>query len=146
MSKDAEQDPKPALMASPELTAKEKEAIEAEARAEVVADLKAAAMEQYKEQAKLKIQGEMMFRAGKNSKGKNTEKVLLDLASYPKYIMLDGAVYHSGRTYNVDQGVAAVLREQMDRGWNQEAARLGDKIVDINYKRKVLNRNGLQLQ
>lgn len=144
--KDAEENPQMAAISSPELTDAEKATIEAAAREEVIADLKAAAMEKYKEQAKLKIQGEMMFRAGKNSKGKDTQKVVLDLASYPKFIILDGAVYHSGKTYNVDSGVAAVLRDQMDRGWTQEASRMGEKIVDVNHRRKVLGRNGLQLQ
>lgn len=144
--RDAEEDQKMAAISAPELTDEEKAEIEVAAREEVIADLKASAMEKYKEQAKLKIQGEMLFRSGKNSKGKDTQKVVLDLASYPRFIILDGAVYHSGRTYNVDSGVAAVLRDQMDRGWAQEAARMGEKIVDVNHRRKVLGRNGLQLQ
>ena len=127
------------------LTEKEKLKLEAQARAEVIKDLKKAESERFLKAAKDRIQAEVMFGSGKDDSGDDLATIQLDLASFPKYIMLDGQVYHSGRSYTKRTAVINVLREQMARGWEQEAARLGERVVDVNYKRKVLGRNGLQL-
>lgn len=129
---------------SAELTEKEKLALEAEARAEVLKDLKAAAKLEFKEAAKRRIQAEQMFSSGKDDSGEDLDTIKLDLASYPRYIILDGTVYHSGRSYTKKRSVIAVLKDQMSRGWRQEAARLGEKTEMVMQRQKTLTHNGLQ--
>jgi len=109
---------------SVELTEEEKLELEKEARAEVMKQLKAAQSKRFKLAAKQRIQAEMLFRSAKDSKGEDLITVELSLASHPKFLILDGAVYHSGRKYKVARGVAAVLLDQMHRGWEQEYARI----------------------
>ena len=131
---------------SVELTEKEKLAIEKEARAEVLKTMKADAKEAFKEAAKKRIEADMMFSAGKDDKGEDLGTIDLYLASTPKYIMLDGAVYHSGRTYTKKKSVIAVLADQMDRGWRQEEARRGEKVENFVYEsKKVFGKNGLRV-
>lgn len=126
------------------LTEAEKLEIEKEAKAEFQKELKAQAKKEFKEAAKRRIKAEAMFSSGKDDSGDELDTVHLELASYPKYIILDGAVYHSGVTYTKKRAVISVLKDQMDRGWRQEAARMGDKVENTMQRRKVLGRLGLQ--
>ncbi len=126
-----------------ELTEKEKLALEAEARREVAADIKASKKKEFKAAAKKRLQAEAMFKSGKDDKGEDLDTVELQLASWPKYIILDGTVYHSGRKYTKRKAVIAVLKDQMDRGWRQEAARLGERTDWVAQKQMVLSRGGL---
>ena len=128
------------------LTEKEKLAIEAEVRAEIAKELKAAAKKDFKAAAKLRIQAETMFRSGRDDSGEDLDTIDLQLASYPKFIMLDGTVYHSGKKYTKKKSVIAVLKDQMDRGWRQEAARLGEKMEMVAQRRTLVNRYGTQIQ
>jgi hypothetical protein len=128
-----------------ELTEKEKLKLEAEARQEVAAAIKAAKMKEFKNAAKKRLQAETMFRNGKDDGGEDLDTVDLVLASHPKFIILDGAVYHSGRKYTKKRSVVAVLKDQMDRGWRQEAARLGERTDWVEQKQKLLTRNGLMM-
>lgn len=114
-----------------ELSEAEKIKLEAEAKKEVMAAIKAAKMKDFKAAAKKRLQAEVMFKAGKDDSGEDLDTVDLLLASHPKYIMLDGTVYHSGRKYTKKKSVVAVLKEQMDRGWRQESARRGEKVEDL---------------
>lgn len=107
-----------------ELTEAEKLKLEAEAKAEVLKALKLSKAKAFKQAAKQRIQAEMLFRSAKDSTGADVVTVSLLLASHPKYIMLDGAVYHSGRKYSVSKAVASVLLDTMHRGWEQEYARI----------------------
>lgn len=109
---------------SVELSEAEKLELEKEARTEVMKALKASKAKAFKAQAKKRLQAEMLFRNGKDDSGEDLVTVALHLASHPKYIMLDGAVYHSNRKYTVRRAVATVLLDQMHRGWEQEEARL----------------------
>ncbi len=128
------------------LTKAEKAQLEAEAKAEFQKELKAEAKKKFKEAHKKKLQAAVMFSAGKDDSGEDLATLKLELASYPKYIILDGTVYHSGRTYTKKRGVIAVLADQMDRGWRQEAARLGEKLEMTHERRTIINRYGAQLQ
>lgn len=128
-----------------ELTEEEKIKLEAEARTEVAQSMKLAKMKQFKAAAKKRLQTEAMFRHGKDDKGQDLDTVDLNLASYPKFIMLDGVMYYSGRRYTKSRAVVQVLKDQMDRGWRQEAARLGEKTEWVEQKQKLLSRQGLQL-
>ncbi len=128
-----------------ELTEKEKIALEKEARQEVAAAIKAAKMKDFKLAAKKRIQSEAMFRHGKDDTGEDLISIDLQLASYPKHIILDGVIYTSGRRYTKKRSVIAVLNEIMHRGWQQEAARLGERTDWAEQKQKVLSRNGLQM-
>lgn len=128
-----------------ELTEDEKIKLEAEARMEVAKALKAAKMKEFKNAAKKRLQEEAMFRNGKDDSGEDLATIDLVLASYPKYITLDGARYYSGRKYTKRKAVIAVLQDQMDRGWRQEAARMGERTEWVEQKQKLLTRNGLQL-
>lgn len=130
---------------SAELSENEKAEIEAEARREVQEALKAAKKKDYKAQLKKRIKSEAMFRSGKDDKGNDLDTIDLVLASYPQYIILDGAVYHSGKRYTKNRNVIAVLKDQMDRGWRQEAARMGEKTDWVAQKQKLLTRGGLQI-
>lgn len=109
---------------SVELTEAEKLNLETEAKAEVLAALKASKAKAFKAQAKKRLQAEIMFRNGQDEKGQDMLTVDLLLASHPKFITLDGARYYSGRKYTVSRGKAQVLLDQMHRGWDQEEARL----------------------
>lgn len=128
-----------------ELSEKEKLKLEAEARREVAEAIKAAKAKEFKAAAKKRIQSEAMFRNGKDDGGEDLDTVELTLASHPKFIILDGAVYHSGKKYSKKRSVIAVLKDQMDRGWRQEAARLGEKTEWVEQKQKLLTRNGLMM-
>jgi hypothetical protein len=55
---------------------------------------------------------------------------------------LDGVRYHSGRTYKVKRQVAAVLKDQMDRSWRQEAARLGEPVDNLVQRRMIVSARG----
>lgn len=46
--------------------------------------------------------------------------VFLQLAGFSNYIMLDGTQYFHNEVYHVEPAVAAVLVEQMTRGWAHE--------------------------
>lgn len=46
--------------------------------------------------------------------------VFLQLAGFSNYIMLDGTQYFHDNVYHVEPAVAAVLVEQMTRGWAHE--------------------------
>jgi len=129
---------------SGELTDAEKKEIEAQARTEVAASIKNSKMKAYKAQVKKQLLAQQMFSEGKDDKGNNTVDVDLYLASYPKWIMLDGKRYHHGRRYRVKAGVASVLMEQMSRGWEQEEARRGEKVELLPATQKILGKNGLK--
>jgi len=128
-----------------ELTEAEKKKLEAEAKKEVAVAIKAAKMKDFKSAAKKKLQAEAMFRNGKDDSGEDNDTIELNLASYPKWVTLDGVRYYSGRKYKKRKAVIAVLKDQMDRGWRQEAARLGEKTEWVAEKQKLLSRNGLQM-
>lgn len=130
---------------SVELTEAEKTKLEAEAKREVAAAIKIAKMKDFKNAAKKRLQAEAMFRNGKDDSGEDLDTVELNLASYPKWITLDGTRYYSGMKYKKRKGVIAVLKDQMDRGWRQEAARLGEKTEWVEQKQKLLSRSGLQM-
>lgn len=129
---------------STELTAAEKKKIEQEARDEVAVQLKASKAKAYKEQALRKAQSESILRNAQNQKGEDMVEIEMDIASHPKFITLDGARYHSGRKYTVTKGVADVLREQMNRGWEEEDRRLNDNIASERQRHRkfMLNRKG----
>lgn len=112
---------------SVELTEAEKLQLEKEARAEVLKQMKLSESKRFKAAAKQRIQAEMLFRSAKDATGGDLCTVSLMLASHPKFIMLDGAVYHSGRKYSVTKPVASVLLDQMHRGWEQEYARISSE-------------------
>jgi hypothetical protein len=107
-----------------ELSESEKLALEKEAKAEVLKQIKLSKAKAFKQAAKDRIKADMLFRSAKDATGADLVTVALMLASHPKYIMLDGAVYHSGRKYTVTRPVASVLLDQMHRGWEQEYARI----------------------
>lgn len=112
-----------------ELTEAEKRKLEADARKEVAKAVKLAKMKEFKAAAKVRLQKDAMFKHGKDADGKDLVEVQLALASYPKWIMLDGVMYHArAKPYKVTKDVAAVLLDQMDRGWRQEEARRGEKV------------------
>ncbi len=125
-----------------ELTEGEKRKLEAEAKKEVAAALKASKMKDFKAAAKKRIQSETLFKVGKDDKGEDLQTVDLVLASYPKWIILDGTYYFSGKRYVKRAGIAAVLREQMARGWEQEEARRGEKAEWRDPRKKVLGHDG----
>lgn len=132
---------------SVELTDKEKSELEAEARREVVKQLKESKKKAFKEQAKVKAQSEQLFRSAQDEKGEDLVEVQLTLASHPKYIMLDGKVYHSRpKPYKVTKAVASVLIDQMQRGWDQEAARMPNESGEIQKHMREfrLGKNGLK--
>ena len=112
-----------------ELTEAEKRKLEADARKEVAKAVKLAKMKEFKAQAKKRLQSEAMFKHGRDAEGNDLVEVQLALASHPKWIMLDGVMYHArAKPYKVTKSVAAVLLDQMDRGWRQEEARRGEKV------------------
>ncbi len=123
---------------SADLTEQEKIELEAEARAEVALAMKKSKMKAFKAAAKKRLQAEAMFSEGKDETGKDLVVVDLQMASHPKWIMLDGKRFHSGRSYRVRKEVASVLLDQMDRGWRQEEARLGEKKEFFRDTRKTL--------
>jgi hypothetical protein len=51
---------------------------------------------------------------------KQTVPIMLQLAGHAQYIMLDGKQFHTDQIYHVTPDVAAVLIEQMNRGWAHE--------------------------
>ena len=108
-----------------------KKKLEAEAKREVAAAIKASKVKEYKASLKKTIHAAAMFANGKDDSGEDLDTIELNLASYPKYISLDGVRYYHGRKYTKKRAVIAVLKDQMDRGWRQEAARMGEKIENL---------------
>lgn len=131
-----------------QLSEVEKAKIMAEVKREMAAEAKKEAMELYKEKAKLLAKADAMFKVGKDDTGEDLATIDFWLASYPKYAMLDGVVYHSGRTYTKKRSVIAVLAETMWRTMLQEERRLGEKneFTHMPQYRKILTSNGLQIR
>ena len=131
-----------------QLTEAEKDKIMLEVKREMAAEARKEAMELYKEKAKLQAKAEAMFKVGKDDTGEDLATIDFWLASHPKYAMLDGVVYHSGRTYTKKRGVIAVLAETMWRTMLQEERRLGEKneFTHMPQYRKVLTSKGLQIR
>lgn len=121
-----------------ELTEGEKLKIEAEARAEVTKEMKAAKVKEFKEAAKRRLKMQALFSDGKDEHGEGTESITLNLSPVQPHVCLDGKRYYHGRTYTVSRGVMQVLKDQMFRGWKEESARLGE---DMNafYGRQKMN-------
>jgi len=48
------------------------------------------------------------------------EPLLIDVASYVPFLMIDGVQFFHGYTYQVTRGLRAVLMEQMQRSWEHQ--------------------------
>ncbi len=133
-----------------ELTDAEKKKIEREARDEVAVQLKKAKAAAYKEQMLKQANAESLFRHAQNEKGESIVEIDLSyIPSFPKHIILDGTVYTQRKApYKVTAGKAAVLRELLARGEEQEQRRLppeeGEARKEIHERRFRLSQKGLK--
>lgn len=95
------------------LTADEKEALRAKARATIV--------QEQKDKLRDALYAQFLDEERRTHDPKKaTVPILLQLAAHAQYIMLDGRQYHTDQVYHVTSDVAAVLIEQMNRGWAHE--------------------------
>lgn len=88
-----------------------------------------------------------VFRHARNEKGEDMVDIVVSVASFPKHIVLDGTVYVERKTpYRVTKGKAAVLRELMARGWEEEERRLGTSEGNAKHRLRQykLSSQGLQ--
>lgn len=127
-----------------ELSAADKAALDKEAELEVLADLKAKAMDDYKKAKKLELSKKAMFKHGKDAKGQNVERIAIDVAQHVPHIRLDGVVYYPGFSYTVSHDVARVLKEQMYRSYLHDAEINGLDINGYMGRQKALARLGPQ--
>lgn len=99
-----------------DLSEKDKLELEREAEAEVAKELKAEKRKEFKAAAKQRLKKQMLFKAGKDDTGADTEVVLIQLASQGDEIRLDGKRYIHGRVYRMSQATAQTVKEVMFRG------------------------------
>lgn len=99
-----------------ELSADEREAISAEAAAELAEESKIEKRREFKEAEKLRMKKKILFQHGKDDVGEDTELVLITLAPHMPFIKLDNSVYYPNRAYRLNKRTAAVVKEQMFRG------------------------------
>lgn len=128
---------------SVELTEEEKLRLEEEARQEVEEEAREEKKRVFKEAARSRMKRRQLFSEGKDDDGDDLEEVTLDLAPMQSDIRLDGKSYYHGRKYKVKKSIAAVLRDQMYRGWDQEAARTKEKPDALRNKQKYLGSRGM---
>lgn len=121
-----------------ELTEEEKELIAAEAASEVAQDLKADKIKEYKAAEKQRLKKQTLFKQGKDEEGIDTEYVLVTLAQHMPFIALDGVKYYSGRGYRLGVNKAAVIKEQMYRGYLHEHE-LSGKDMNAFFGRRQMN-------
>lgn len=133
---DLEIEQKPMLAV--ELTEQEKIEIEAEAREEIAAELRADKKKAFKDAAKRRLKVQSSFRDGKNESGETTSTITLDLAPAQHFICMDGTRYYHGQTYTLPLAKVQAINDMAFRGWKEESARLGE---DMNafYGRRKLN-------
>ena len=96
------------------LTAAELQALEAEVQKEIDKELKT------KERDKLK---KSMLAKAREERGlvEPFEEVFIDLPPDGNQIRVNNFDYSQGRTYNVKQSVAIMLRDTMQRAWEHQA-------------------------
>jgi hypothetical protein len=130
-----------------ELTAEEIAKIKKDARAEVMKELKAVARKELLESEKEKVRNAQLFSAGKDDSGEDLLTLDFQLASYPRYAIIDGRVFHSGKTYTLKRSKIAVLMEMMYRSMEQEDRRRNEKneFAHMPKVRKVLGKEGLKI-
>ena len=119
------------------LTDQELKDLEARALKEVEDELKADLSKDFLAQKKIELKKKMLFKHGKNAKGKDTVEVHLELAPNAAYIRLDTSVFYHGRTYRVIREQAEVLASMVSAGRLAEAENRG---MDMNafYGRKTI--------
>lgn len=121
----------------PILSQEEKDKIKKEALAELEAENKKKAENEYKEQIKQEAKKKATFKDAKPGEGKNgLIPVFIDLPRSAEVIRLDGTVFYPGRTYNVKPDVADVLFDIMHRTAKHEDEIRGNG-TDNFYRKKT---------
>lgn len=129
--------PIPAAAADqPMFSAKELEAIKAQAREEILADKKAAAKKDMLAAEKVRLQREEGLTTG-NSHADEIVNVTIDLAPYAPSILVNGLPYHHGRTYPVPRHVASSLQETMFNTWKHQGTIKGESLSEFYAKQHV---------
>lgn len=124
-------------MVAVELTEEEKLSIEAEARKEVAAELKADKKKAFKDAAKRRLKVQSSFRDGKNESGDVVETITLDLAPAQHFICMDGTRYYHGQKYTLPLAKVQAINDMAFRGWKEESARLGEDMAAFYGRRKM---------
>src|ERR1700676_5292638 len=93
----------------PTLTMAEMKEIEAQAQAEVAAELKANLRKDFLARTKAELKKQVLFKAGTDEKGEVLERILIDLPKFAADIRLDGIIYSHRHSYVFGQARAAVI-------------------------------------
>jgi len=123
---------------APMFSAKELEAIKAQARKEILDDKKAAAKREMLATEKVRLQREEGLTTG-NSHADEIVNVTIDLAPYAASILVNGMPYHHGRTYPVPRHVASSLQETMFNTWKHQGTIKGESMSEFYAKQHVDN-------
>lgn len=123
---------------APLFSAKELEAIKAQAKAEVLADKKAAAKKDMLAQEKIRLQREEGLTTG-NSHMDEIVNVTIDLAPYADSIRVNGHPYWHGRSYPVPRHIAVSLQETMFQTWKHQGTIKGESMSEFYAKQHVDN-------
>lgn len=123
---------------TPLLTAAEMKEIEAQASKEVQEELKAKLRQDYLSKTKAELKKKALFVEGKDAKGENVDRILIDLPKFSDRITLDGVIYFHNVTYSFTAQKAATIREIIYRQWLHHAEING---LDMNemFGRKPYN-------
>lgn len=111
------------------LTADEREALKAEARKSVLEEMTQDARDAYFKEAMEAVRRE-------NIPAEQYLHVMIDVAPFVPFIMIDGTQYFHGYGYDVEQRQALVLYEQMQRSW-QHQDQIDGRAKQDSYRRPV---------
>lgn len=123
---------------APLFSAKELEAIKAQAKAEVIADKKAAAKKDMLAAEKKRLQREEGLTTG-NSHMDEIVNVTIDLAPYADSIRVNGTPYWHGHSYPVPRHIAVSLQETMFQTWKHQGTIKGESLSEFYAKQHVDN-------
>jgi hypothetical protein len=116
-----------------ELTSTEQIQLEAEALAEVEAEQKKLAKEQFKKAARDRISAKLQAANGEPEE--ELVPITIDLAPHSSFIMIDGVRYSHGQTYRFAPASVPTINEIMWRTWTHEAEIKDDKARLNAYRR-----------
>lgn len=130
------EDESQAAVDAPMFTAKELQKIKDDARAEILADKKAATKRHLMAEEKLRLQREEGLTTG-NSHADEIVNIHIDLAPYAPNILVNGTPYWHGRVYAVPRHIASSLQETMFNTWRHQSTIKGESLTEFYAKKHV---------
>lgn len=111
------------------LTAEDRAALQVEARKSVLEEMTQDARDEFFKEA-------MDAARRENVPAEQYRHVMIDVAPFVPFIMIDGIQYFHGYGYDVEQRRALVLYEQMQRSW-QHQDQIDGRAKHDSYRRPV---------